>query len=810
MIEPVGAPDGVTVDSLDWLPSGAGSGLLRVRGRTPGTAPIALPVLVVEHEGRAQRFASLPDPGSGHQRGAWRGAYVVPAALVAAAGDQLVLEWEAGGRIALPAVAIDASAAVPAPAPEAERAGGEVVERAVLAERRARRAEAAEAAQARIAREALRAVEVLELRANEVEDRLATLTAERDALRSRLERAGDAGGEAAAAAAAQLAEAEAREVALRERLAELEAELEARPEPEPPAPEAPPPPEAGGADREAERLRAALTATITTVGELRLRLHEAEVRRRTREVAHGAATVRLTVLEHERTTLAEALAAARGELRATREQREAASAAAERERIRADTAQAAHDDARHEAQAAAADLRAARERIASLQGELAAAREERERALADAVQAEVEQRTAALEQRAAARERDADERARAADERVAQAEAALADLRGRVEQAEAAAARAATARELAEARAVAAASQRRAAEVAHAARVAELEEELRRARAAAPAPPAAAAPAPDDGPFAPPVPPDLVERAAEQVAAAAAAAPAAESERVVADLDAAAEALRRGPTIVPATTEPPARLARGTGGREYPPLRGALVKLAHDDPAAAAQLIEGLVRAQWRAVARPVEYDLTLRELGTLAVSVGETAATVRRVPGPRGRGEAEFHLRADALTVAELLAGVGPRPGRFGRARVSGGRRKLRPLEPVLDTQLGLEEVVRAGAELEPALVLRCLAYAIPPAWTRGHRFTIAQTITGGDRPDTVYLTALDGRGMAVSTHSPPAAPDATVVISREAFQRLMRGEAPPPGERPITRGDHRAAAQLRAWAERVRTGAD
>ena len=63
-----------------------------------------------------------------------------------------------------------AAAAEPA---EEEPAGGQLIDRGVLAERRARRAEAAEQAQARIAAEALRAVEALELQSAELERRLA-------------------------------------------------------------------------------------------------------------------------------------------------------------------------------------------------------------------------------------------------------------------------------------------------------------------------------------------------------------------------------------------------------------------------------------------------------------------------------------------------------------------------------------------------------------------------------------------------------------------------------------------------------------
>ena len=90
--------------------------------------------------------------------------------------DALWLEWADGARAGLPALARGVE---PPPVPGAperpeppEETGGQVIDRAVLAERRARRAEAAEQHQARVAAEALKAVEVLELRSAELERRL--------------------------------------------------------------------------------------------------------------------------------------------------------------------------------------------------------------------------------------------------------------------------------------------------------------------------------------------------------------------------------------------------------------------------------------------------------------------------------------------------------------------------------------------------------------------------------------------------------------------------------------------------------------
>ena len=97
-----------------------------------------------------------------------------------------------------------------------------------------------------------------------------------------------------------------------------------------------------------------------------------------------------------------------------------------------------------------------------------------------------------------------------------------------------------------------------------------------------------------------------------------------------------------------------------------------------------------------------------------------------------------------------------------------------------------------------------RLLAYAIHPTWTRGHDFTIAQEITGAP-PETWYLTARDGAGVTVSGVAPAEEPDATVTMSRQVFDTLLREEPVPSGRRPVVRGDRAAVAAMHAWTQRV-----
>ena len=201
----------------------------------------------------------------------------------------------------------------------------------------------------------------------------------------------------------------------------------------------------------------------------------------------------------------------------------------------------------------------------------------------------------------------------------------------------------------------------------------------------------------------------------------------------------------------------------------------------------------------------PLAYDLTIREAGTFAVAIAGGRASVEQIDFPRPRGIADFHLTADSLILTELLAGVEHRIGRFfGPARVRGRKRRMKELKALPSSRATLADAARAGARLDPGLVYRLLSYAIHPTWTRGHDFTIAQAITGAP-PETWYLTARDGAGITVSGTPPASAPDATVSMSRETFDRLLRHEPVPIGQRPAVRGDHGAVEAMRAWTRRA-----
>jgi hypothetical protein len=842
---------GLTIEAVEWLPSGADSGLVRVRGRWSATetARQGLPALVLSARGAVHRFESLPDARFARDPASWRGSYLVPTVLVASEPEALWIEWPGGVRSGLPplapGLATPPPSAPPAPAepPVAgdEPEGGQLIDRAVLAERRARRAEAAEQAQGRVAAEALRAVEALELQSSELERRLADATAERDALAS----------------------------------------------------EAPSTAVPAEAVRLAERRQAALAGALDSLARLRAQSHEWRLKLRTGEIAHAGDAVRLAVLEAERSTgdaTRAALHARAGELEAERRVSERRAAElAEAERLR-DEAEAQLAAAHEEATSGRAQLEAAREQAEGRLAEALAAVEETranlerrrrgERAIHEEVREALSERLEAASGRATALEAA---RAELAAAREA-AEARAAELAARVTELEATLTATETRLHAATAAAAAVEARLRVESVARvaledeldrdrearAALAAELERvrtELEAERRARQAAERAAAASRHEGDtlqeriaaldrhaagLADEV--RLQQAAREQAEAAAAAArrPEAESGRLVADLDAAAASLRADapveaaapaapapppaaapaapappaattapapppaaaaapavervrPTIVPASGHPPRVDAVGRSARNYPPLRGAIVKLAHDDPHAAGRLIAALLPAHAAALAEALDYDLTIREVGTYAVTVAGGRTRVQPLAFPRPRGQADFHLTADALTLAELLAGVQRRVGRFvGPARFRGSRRRLKVLKALPETRLSVAEAARAGARLEPGLVYRALSYAVHPSWTRGERFTIAQEITGSP-PETWYLTARDGAGLSVSTQAPPEGADATVSMTREAFGHLLRGEPVPRGSRPSVRGDRDVVARMKAWTERA-----
>jgi len=258
-----------------------------------------------------------------------------------------------------------------------------------------------------------------------------------------------------------------------------------------------------------------------------------------------------------------------------------------------------------------------------------------------------------------------------------------------------------------------------------------------------------------------------------------------------------------GDASPPAATEPAPTTTSLVPATDERRLRRALVALAHDDPEAAGALLAALLPAQAAVLDAELTYDLTIRGVGTFAVTLGNGSAAVTRLAQRRRRKETDFHLAADPRALAELLAGERHKLRRLGRkARLTGrSRKRAQELRALPHTNLTLAQAARAGATLEPSLVYRALPYAIEPEWTKGHRFTVAQRI----EERAWYISARDGERIQVIERSEQHPADATVTMTRTAFDRLLRDEPQPFGERPTVRGDREAVQTLKAWTDRA-----
>ena len=96
-------------------------------------------------------------------------------------------------------------------------------------------------------------------------------------------------------------------------------------------------------------------------------------------------------------------------------------------------------------------------------------------------------------------------------------------------------------------------------------------------------------------------------------------------------------------------------------------------------------------------------------------------------------------------------------------------------------------------------------LPFAIDPEWTRGHSFTVAQQIVEL-QPQAWHVTVRDGQPLQVTERNAGAQADATVTMTRAAFDRLLRDERPALGDRPVIRGDRAAVAALKRWTDLAR----
>jgi hypothetical protein len=267
---------------------------------------------------------------------------------------------------------------------------------------------------------------------------------------------------------------------------------------------------------------------------------------------------------------------------------------------------------------------------------------------------------------------------------------------------------------------------------------------------------------------------------------------------LAADLDRAAQRLREQPALEPSAAPravPPSSVPRTPATW----MQGALRRLHEEDPPAAARLAIALLPVLGRRVSKPGTIDVSLAGSGTYRVRTGPMGAPVE----PGAGGGAEVTVHGDVAALAPLLAGGSGR--RLEGARVEGRRSRLRRALRAMRRPVGLTEAGAAGAPLDPELVLAALANAIDPAWTKGHRFTVAFVIAGDDER-AWHVRVADGAAPAVAEGLPGEGATATLEADPAALQALLGGDTPHPvsGDPRVTGNPH-AMTLLGEWMDRA-----
>ncbi|MGI8922125.1 MAG: hypothetical protein ACR2HD_10750 [Solirubrobacteraceae bacterium] len=254
------------------------------------------------------------------------------------------------------------------------------------------------------------------------------------------------------------------------------------------------------------------------------------------------------------------------------------------------------------------------------------------------------------------------------------------------------------------------------------------------------------------------------------------------------------------PASLPSALEQPEPADRGDW------LRSALPALAARDPRTAAVLMCEILPFCLRTIEGVLPFDLALAELGLLGFSASDEGVVAEALPRPRGRRDRSFLFQADAVVIAALIAGrmsrraISRRAGRPARETFLRARRARR-LGALADVPIGLAALSRGGVRLDPSLVYRALACAIPVDATAGLAFTVAH-MTTGDRDAKAYVTALPGAGIVVSDEAPGAV-DAVVTTTSDALLAVLANDPTGPAK-PAIRGD---AAAVQALASLVRS---
>ena len=138
---------------------------------------------------------------------------------------------------------------------------------------------------------------------------------------------------------------------------------------------------------------------------------------------------------------------------------------------------------------------------------------------------------------------------------------------------------------------------------------------------------------------------------------------------------------------------------------------------------------------------------------------------------------------------------------------------------------RLALAELVAAGMPLDPGLVIRALASAVPGEWTLGHTFAVTVHVAGSETCRVVVRNGAPLRVLRVDEHGRRSAvvaattarepvvaegavggADAVLTLTPRGALPLLAQAEPPADEEPATAiGDLAAATALLGWFDRV-----
>jgi ribonucleoside-diphosphate reductase beta chain len=203
----------------------------------------------------------------------------------------------------------------------------------------------------------------------------------------------------------------------------------------------------------------------------------------------------------------------------------------------------------------------------------------------------------------------------------------------------------------------------------------------------------------------------------------------------------------------------------------------ALRTMARDDPQLAARLFVQMLPAVAQRLAGPLDYDVTIDDLGTWHVAVDGNGAGARVERGPNG--STDFELHTDAAGIAALAAGRSPlRLMMSGKLKLTGKRRRALKLRALANgPEPTIADALNAGAELDADAIYRSLPYLIDPGWTKGHSFTVVYEVEG---VGAWSVRVADGEPLMVGGDEEN--PDARVTMGEDTYRAVVSGAMTPP----------------------------